>query len=133
MAMIDRAAQFSPFAALSGHGAAIRETARLTDQRVELDETRKAELDENLQYVVAHPSECPTVTIVYFLADTKKAGGSYVSATGAIKRIEIVDRMVLMADGTQIPVDDIYDVESDCLHSLLHAEGNEEDTHGGIF
>lgn len=119
MSAIDRAAQFSPFAALSGHEAAIRETARLTDRQAELDEDTKAELDQKLRLLTEHCEDCPEVAITYFQADYKKAGGAYQTATGAIKRIDDVQRAVVMTNGACIPIDDIYEIESEALYPLL--------------
>lgn len=119
MSAIDRAAQFSPFAALSGHEAAIRETARLTDRRVELNEDTKAELDQKLRLLTERREDCPEVSIIYFQADHKKAGGAYQTATGAIKQIDHVRRVIVMTNGALIPIDDIYEIESEALHPLL--------------
>lgn len=113
MSLSDRAAQFSPFAALSGHEAAIRETARLTDRRIELDEDVKVELDRKLRLVAEHLAERPRVSITFFEADVRKEGGSYRTVTGPIKRIDDVRRLVIMGDGWEIPIDDISGIESD--------------------
>ena len=88
MAPIDRAAQFSPFAALTGHDEAIKETARLTDERMELDENRKELLDARLQLLREHLGEKPTVTFTFFEPDERKSGGAYVTVTGSVKKIE---------------------------------------------
>lgn len=114
----DRAAQFSPFAALTGHEAAIRETARLTDRRVELDEDEKAELDVRLRVLADHLPERPEVRITYFQADRRKEGGSYETAVGAVKKLDEVERAVVMTDGRRIPIDDIYEIESGLLRPL---------------
>ena len=119
MPAADRAAQFSPFAALTGYEATIRETARLTERRVELDEDTKAELDRRLRLIDEHLAERPEVRITYFLADGKKEGGSYQTATGFIKKIDNFQRVVVLTDGTQIPIDDIYEVESEVLPTLF--------------
>lgn len=119
MALIDRAAQFSPFAALTGHEAAIRETARLTDRRMELDEDVKIELDMKLRLIADHSVQRPEVHITYFQPDEKKDGGSYQVLVGYIKRIDDVQRAVLMMDGKQIAIDDIYEIESEFLRPML--------------
>ena len=75
MSIYDRAAQFSPFAALTGHEAAIKETARLTEEQVELDEDKQEELNEKLQTLIAYATEHPTVSVTYFKPDDKKTGG----------------------------------------------------------
>lgn len=118
MPAIDRAAQFSAFAALTGHDAAIRETARLTDRRVELDEDVKAELDTTLRLIVDHPSDHQQVSITYFQADQKKAGGAYVTATGSIKKMDDLEQTVVMSGGERIRIDDIYKVESERLRTI---------------
>lgn len=115
----DRAAQFSPFAALTGHEAAIRETARLTDRRVELDEDEKTALDRKLRLLTEHLTERPPVRITYFQADRRKDGGSYETAEGAMKKVDEIARMVVLTDGRRIPIDDIYEIESGLLRPLL--------------
>lgn len=119
MPLADRAAQFSPFAALTGHEAAIRETARLTDRRVELDEDEKAALDRKLRLLTEHLAERPAVRITYFQADQRKDGGSYETSSSSIKKLDDVERVVVMTDGRRIPIDDIYEIESGLLRPLL--------------
>ena len=111
MPALDRAAQFLPFAALAGHDAAVRETARQTDNKMELDEIRKEELNEHLQLLMEHLVQKPQVSITYFVPDTKKEGGSYLTITGAIGKIEENQRQVIMENGTVIPMNDIYEIE----------------------
>ena len=110
MSIHDRAAQFSPFAALTGHGAAILETARLTDKRVELDEYHKAELDERLRIIHDRMEEQPKVTITFFQEDRRKAGGAYTSVTGHLKKIDEYKRIVVMGDETEISIEDIFEI-----------------------
>lgn len=112
MPALDRAAQFSPFAALTGHNAAIMETARLTDNRMELDEVRKEELNEHLQLIREHLVQKPQVSITYFVPDAKKEGGAYFTITGTIGKIEETRQQVIMENGTVIPMNDIYEIES---------------------
>ena len=100
MPLSDRAAQFAPFAALSGHSAALVETARLTDQRMELDEDARAALD----------SKQP---------DAKKDGGRYIVSTGRLKRIHEADQVLILVDGLRIPIGDIVELESECIRGLL--------------
>ncbi len=118
MSIADRAAQFSPFAALTGHGAAIRETARLTDKRVELDEYMKNALDERLQILTDLIKEQPEITITYFQPDEKKDGGSYVTASGRTKRINPYQRLMVMADGTEIPIDEIVGIDGEIFEAM---------------
>lgn len=119
MPLADRAAQFSPFAALTGHEAAIRETARLTDRRIELDEDEKTALDRKLRLITEHLAERPAVRITYFQADQRKDGGSYEIAEGSMKKVDEIARMVVLTDGRRIPIEDIYEIESGLLRPLL--------------
>lgn len=111
MSIANRAAQFAPFAALTGHEAAVKETARLTDHKAELDENAKAILDERLRMVQEMLAEQPEVTITYFQADEKKDGGQYIAVTGAVKKLDQYRQYILMSDGLRIPFRDISDVE----------------------
>ena len=108
MSMADRAAQFSPFAALVGHGAAIWETARLTDRKIELTEDEKAVLDDKLCLLLDTGGEA---VFTYFLPDGKKDGGAYVTAAGSIKKLDLMERRVVLTGGAIIPVDDIIEIE----------------------
>lgn len=113
MSIHDRAAQFSPFAALSGHAAAIAETARLTDRKLELDEDTKAELDRRQAILLEHISERPEITVTWFRPDEKKAGGAYVTTTGRLKKIDEIERVLVLTDGARIPLEDVAGLESD--------------------
>lgn len=113
MPVSDRAAQFAPFAALTGHDAAIKETARLTDERVELDENAKAVLDEKLRMVQEMLARQPEITVTYFQPDEKKSGGRYISATGNARKIDMYNHLIIMADGLRIPLSEIYGIEGD--------------------
>lgn len=104
MSMQDRAAQFSPFAALTGYDAAVEETARLTDRRIELDEYEAQHLDEQIQKIVEQLQEHPEVSITYFLPDARKDGGEYITVTGSVKKIENYERRIILTDGTSIPI-----------------------------
>ncbi len=104
MSMQDRAAQFSPFAALTGYDAAVEETARLTDRRIELDEYEIQHLDEQMQKIAAHLQEHPEVSLTYFRPDARKDGGAYITVTGSVKKIENYERRIILTDGTSIPI-----------------------------
>ncbi|MCD7772205.1 MAG: hypothetical protein LUH23_09000 [Oscillospiraceae bacterium] len=113
MSMQDRAAQFSPFAALTGYDDAIDETARLTGRKIELGEEAKEVLDRKLQYLESIISEQPEISVTYFVPDEKKDGGRYTTATGCLKRIDEFERALLFTDGARISLDEIADVNSD--------------------
>lgn len=110
MPLSDRAAQFAPFAALTGYDSAIKETGRLTDERIELDEEALAALDRKYQLLMDTLDDAPEVTIIYFQPDERKAGGQYVSATGTVKKVDTFGRRILLQDGTRIPLDSVYDL-----------------------
>ncbi|MCI6886564.1 MAG: YolD-like family protein [Lachnospiraceae bacterium] len=119
MSLYDRAAQFSPFAALTGYDDEVKETARLTDRKIELDENSKAGLDEKLQFLTARLDSRPVISFTYFVPDALKAGGSYVTTTGTVKKIDPYQRMVVLyganksSDSTVIPLDDIVDISGE--------------------
>lgn len=110
MTLTERAAQFSPFAALSGYEDAIREAARLTEQRIELDDSLKERINAELQRIAAHQREHPRVSITYFLPDSQKSGGACVTQSGPLKKIDLYERQIRLMDGTSIPLDDIYEI-----------------------
>lgn len=113
MPMSDRAAQFSPFAALTGHSDAIQETERLTGERVELSEEAKILLDQKQQYLAS--LDKPELTVTYFVPDARKEGGAYVSTTGTLKKIDSIGRLMILVGGQAIPLDDIAEIESPAL------------------
>ena len=110
MSNADRGAQFSPFAALTGFEAAITETARLTDRKIELDEGGKALLDEKLRKIEEEIYDRPEVEITYFQLDLRKAGGAYLQKRGRVKKLDAYQRAVVFTDGVIIPIDDISDI-----------------------
>ena len=118
MPMSDRAAQFAPFAALTGYDAAIKETGRLTDERIELDVEALSALDMKYQLLMEALDEAPEVTITYFHPDERKAGGKYVSAVGTVKKIDDFERRITMRDGTRIPMDDVLSIDGELFSSL---------------
>jgi hypothetical protein len=119
MSMQDRAAQFSPFAALTGYEDAIKETGRLTDVKIELSDEDRELLDQKQQYLQEHIGDRPEITITYFVPDEKKSGGAYISISGRMKRVDEYARQFVLTDGKKIPLDDIIDIRSDCFHGTL--------------
>lgn len=111
MSMMDRAGQFSPFAALTGHDEAIRETARYTDRRIEPDEELLWDLGSKLQILSEHLSDQPEVTFTYFRPDTRKSGGSYLTLTGIVNRIDAYARQIRLQDGRRLSMDDVIGIE----------------------
>lgn len=118
MTAIDRAAQFSPFAALTGYDAAVKETARWTGERIELDEYMKDDLSHRLQIIVDRLKEHPEIAITYFQPDTKKEGGTYVTAVSAAKKIDDYERIIVMSDGTVIPIDEIINIDGQIFGTM---------------
>lgn len=110
MPMSDRAAQFAPFAALTGYDSAIKETGRLTNERIELDEDALTALNVKYQFLMDALDEESEIKITYFKPDERKAGGEYVSAIGAVKKVDDFERLITMQDGTRIPMDNVYDM-----------------------
>lgn len=113
MSRADRAAQFSPFAALTGYDAAVRETARVTERRIELDEGVKAELNARLNCILEHLSEHPQVSITYFVPDEKKSGGAYRTVTGTVRKLDSFAKTLTLTDGTVVPMEEMVHVEGD--------------------
>ena len=118
MPMSDCAAQFSPFAALTGYDAAIKETGRLTDERIELDEEALTAVDMKYQLLIDAFDDAPEVTITYFQPDERKAGGKYITATSAVKKVDDFERRITMQNGTKIPMDDVLSIDGKMFSSL---------------
>nr|WP_330393443.1 hypothetical protein [Anaeromicropila populeti] len=118
MTAIDRAAQFSPFAAFTSYDAAIRETARLTDERIELDEYRKGALSDRLQTIADRIKEHPEIEITYFQPDVKKNGGAYVTTISKVKKIDKYEGVIIMTDGTVIPIDEIISIDGQIFKTM---------------
>ena len=118
MSMSDRAAQFSPFAALTGYDAAIKETGRLTDEKIEMDEEALNILNMKFQILVDSLDDEPEVTFTYFKPDERKAGGAYIEVTGTVKKVDDFERLIVMQNGTKMPMDDILNIEGEIFASL---------------
>lgn len=118
MARLKRAAQFTPFAALSGYDGLIAELSRYTGTRRELAEDKIAELNTKICVLKEHVDEHPRVTIRYFAQDTQKPGGSYLEAEGEISRISEFEKSILLRSGTEIIIEDVFDIACDIFLSL---------------
>lgn len=118
MPLLDRAAQFSPFAALTGHHEAIKETARLTEEWIELDESRKEMLDERLQVIRENLINRPEIIFTYYKADEKKSGGAYLTVKGTVKKINEYEHQILLEDGTVLVVENLFSIEGELFRDL---------------
>ena len=110
MSEYDRAAQFAPFAALTGYDAMVSETARLTDARADLDEEQMLALNDNLRTVVERLGEHPKVSITRFRKDARKKGGEYVKTEGSVRNVDLPGRLLILKEGAQISLDDIASI-----------------------
>lgn len=119
MSMSERAAQFSPFAALTGYGAAIREEARLTEEMADLDEDSREALDVRLAILCGRLNERPWVTVTYFEPDTRKHGGACRIASGIVKKVDFYRHSLLMTDGTVIPVEHIIEMDGEVFEEKV--------------
>ena len=120
ISMEKRAAQFSPFAAMVGHDAAIRETARLTEEQLDLSEDEKAVIDGKLQMIQAHIKEQPEVTVTYFQPDKKKSGGAYVNVTGSVTGIDEARGLLKIGKKLTIPISEIVCIEEIVSLEMTH-------------
>lgn len=118
MSMMDRAAQFSPFAALTGHNAAIKETARLTGEKIDLDEDALIALDRKFQILVDHLNDEPKIVITYFKPDERKAGGAYLKVEGVLKKIDEYERLLILTNGQKIKMDDVLDITGELFSGV---------------
>lgn len=111
MSKKNRAAQFAPFAALTGFNALLTETARQTDEYVKVDEDTETQINIRLQFLAEHAEETPSVSITYFRPDEKKDGGSYIAVSGNVKQIDLYANLVILTNGTKIPIHAIHAIE----------------------
>lgn len=111
MPMLDRAAQFMPFRALTGYEDAVRETARYTDEKIELTDEEKALLDVELQRLADSAASHPQVTLTYFRPDKRKSGGAYVTITGQVKKIDDLEGALILTGGVRILIEDILEIQ----------------------
>lgn len=110
MPLRDRAAQFSPFAALTGYGDAVGEAARLTERRRELDEEQAARLERMLAFLSENIAERPAIEVTFFLPDERKTGGEYATVRGTLRRIDETEKKLILTDGRVIPIWDISEI-----------------------
>ena len=110
MSIHDRAAQFAPFAALTGHSEAVSETARYVDKKIDLGEDAIKEIQDALNYIQERIYQSPQVTITYFVADDRKRGGRYVTETTTVKVINDLEQLICFDNGLQIKYDNIYEI-----------------------
>lgn len=113
MPISDRAAQFAPFAALTGYEENIKEATRLTDKKIEIDEETKLILNDKLQIILNNIKIEPIITFTYFIYDNKKSGGKYIDVTNKVKKINITDGYITLTDKTKIPIEEIIDINGD--------------------
>ena len=126
MSLYNRAAQFAPFAALTGYEEAIIETARLTAPKVDMMEDNQQLLDRKLALLSYSLREQPTVSITYFQPDKKRSGGQYLTVTGVIKSIRDSERVILMADGKRVSIDTIINIDGDIFSSEEYPSPDDE-------
>ena len=118
MSLYERAAQFSAFKALTGYEDCVTEAARLTGERIDLDDASMSLLNGKVQILQDSIKSRPNITITYFVPDKKKTGGEYVTASGSIKRIDEVERVIIFSDGKVIQTDDVVDIQSELFVDL---------------
>ena len=119
MSLEARSAQFAPFAALTGYDEVLIETARLTNERIEIDDTIKIIIDSKLQIIKEHIKEMPLITFMYFVPDSKKDGGKYVTVTGNVKKIDEYRNGIVLENKTEIPIDEIIDINGDIVNNEI--------------
>lgn len=112
MSIEARAAQFAPFAALTGYSDAVKETSRITEKRIEIDEELKLQLNTKLQKIIKNINTNPKITFTYFIYDDKKEGGKYINKTGCVKKIDITNEYIILTDKTKIPINEIININN---------------------
>ena len=113
MTLEARAAQFAPFAALTGYEDAIKETSRETSEKIDIDDELKSILDSKLQIIMEQIKNKPEISITYFIPDLKKDGGSYITVTGIVKKIDLYNQHIYLANNTEIPIKDIINISGE--------------------
>ena len=118
MSIEARAAQFAPFAALTGYDTAIKETDRLTDERIEIDEGLKSLLNSRLQIITQNIKDNPEIAFTYFVYDKKKSGGKYISTTGKVKKVDMAEQYIILDNKTKIPINDVINITGNLFKSI---------------
>ena len=118
MSIMARSAQFAPFAALSGYDEAVKETARLTDKRLEIDDGLKSILNNKLQYILENININPEIIFTYFVYDRKKTGGKYIEKIGVVKKIDLIEKYIQLTDKSKIPIEEIIDINGEIFKDL---------------
>ena len=113
MSLYARAAQFAPFAALTGYEDAIKQTSRETSEKIDIDDELKSILDSKLQIIMEQIKNKPEISITYFIPDLKKNGGSYITVTGIVKKIDLYNQHIYLANDTEIPINDIINISGE--------------------
>lgn len=113
MSLYARSAQFAPFAALTGYEDAVKETARETYNRIEIEDELKSILDSKLQIILEQLKNKPEISVTYFIVDSKKDGGEYKTVTGIVKKVDLYNQFVYLADNTEIPINEIIDISGE--------------------
>lgn len=120
MTLEQRSAQFAPFAALTGYEGQVKETARLTDKRMEINEELKLLLNLKLQLIQEKIKEQPEITITYFIPDNKKEGGMYTTITNSVKKIDMYKNEIVLIDGTTIAINEIIDINGEIYQMMMY-------------
>lgn len=113
-----RSVQFAPFAALTGHSDVIKETARLTTKRIEIDDNLKSILNNKLQLIIDNIKDNPEIIFTYFIQDDKKSGGKYIDITGNVRKIDTIKGIVILLDKTKIPINEIIDIRGHLFNNI---------------
>ncbi|MBQ7790424.1 MAG: hypothetical protein IJ399_04095 [Bacilli bacterium] len=117
MSIEARSAQFAPFAALTGYDEQVKETARLTNKKIELEEGQKEILNNKLLYILENINSKPEITFTYFVKDNKKSGGKYIDKTGIIRKIDMIEQYIQFTDKSKIDINDVLSIESELFSS----------------
>lgn len=118
MSIEARSAQFAPFAALTGYSEAIKETARITDKKIEIDDGLKEILNNKLQYIKENIDKKINITFTYFIPDNKKAGGKYIEKVGIVKKVDMLEQNIMLYDKTKIPINNIINITGDIFKEI---------------